>query len=88
MNSTVLIPLDTVTKEFMSKSEFSTTTKLARHYDIFEHIFNGEEFTPTVRMSVTFGEKDHVHNGNFLTPSQVRALIIRFSEKKWHSYFS
>ena len=68
----------------MSKSEFSTTAKLARHYDIFEHMFKGEEFTPTVRMSVTFGETDHVHNGNFLTPSQVRVINIPTSlaEKK------
>lgn len=75
MNSIVLIPLDTVRKEWMAKNEFSMTKKLARHYDIFEHMFNGEEFTPTVRMSVTFDNTDHVLNGNFLTPSQVYSII-------------
>lgn len=90
MNSTVLIPLDTVRKAWMSKSEFSITTKLARHYDIFEHMFNREEFTPTVRMSVTFGEIDHVHNGNFLTPSQVRVNTVsntfNLNEKSFSHY--
>ena len=76
LNSTVLIPLDTVRKDWISKSEFSITTKFARHYDIFKHMFNGEEFTPKVRMSVTFGETGHVHNGNFLMPSQVRVINI------------
>ena len=71
LNTTVLIPLETVRKEWLARSEFSTTTKLARHYDIFEHMFNGEEFKTTVGMSVTFGETDHVLNGNFLTPYQV-----------------
>lgn len=83
-NLTVLIPLDTVRREWMLKSEFSITTKLARHYDIFEHMFNGEEFTSTVRMSVTFGETDNVHNGNFLTPSQVSIInSINFNEKSF-----
>lgn len=83
-NLTVFIPLDTVRREWMLKSEFSITTKLARHYDIFEHMFNGEEFTPTVRMSVTFGETDNVHNGNFLTPSQVSIInSINFNEKSF-----
>lgn len=68
----------------MSKREFSLVTKLARHYDIFEHMFNGEEFTPTVRMSVTFGETDYVHNGNFLTPSQVRVINILSISMKNH----
>lgn len=90
MNSTVLIPLDTVRKEWMSKSEFSITAKLVRHYDIFEHMFNREEFTPTVRMSVTFGETDHVHNGNFLTPSQVRVITVsntfNLNEKSFSHY--
>lgn len=54
----------------MAKNEFSTTTKLARHYGIFKHMFQ-KEFTPSVRMLVTFGETDQVHYGNFLTPSQV-----------------
>ena len=63
-------------KEWKAKSEFSTKTKLARHYDIFKHIFNGDEFTTTVRMSVTFGEIDHVINGNFLTPSQVLQTLL------------
>ena len=76
MNLTVFIPLETVRKEWMSKGEFSTTAKLARNYDIFEHMFNGNEFTPTVRMSVTFGDTGHVHNGNFLMPSQVRVINI------------
>ncbi|KAJ7337307.1 39S ribosomal protein L38, mitochondrial [Desmophyllum pertusum] len=67
---TLLIPLETVRKEWLARSEFSTTTKLARHYDIFEHMFNGEEFKITVGMSVAFGETDHVLNGNFLTPYQ------------------
>ncbi|XP_027035548.1 39S ribosomal protein L38, mitochondrial-like [Pocillopora damicornis] len=66
----LLVPLEAVQKEWKSKNEFSTTTKLARHYGIFKHIFNGEEFTATTRMSVTFGETDHVIHGNFLTPSQ------------------
>lgn len=55
----------------MAKSQFSTLAKLARHYGIFEHMFEKKEFMPTVGMSVTFGETDHVHYGNFLTPSQV-----------------
>ena len=54
----------------MAKKEFSTTTKLARHYGIYEHMFK-QEFTPSVRMLVKFGETDQVHFGNFLTPSQV-----------------
>ena len=82
MNLTVFIPLETVRKEWMSKGEFPTTAKLARHYDIFEHMFNGNEFTPTVRMSVTFGDTGHVHNGNFLTPSQVSVINISFSLEK------
>ena len=75
----------------MSKSEFSITTKLARHYDIFEHMFNGEEFTPIVRMSVAFGETDYVRNGNFLTPSQVRVInnyLVSVSMKKLIIFFS
>ena len=55
----------------MAKSQFSTLAKLARHYGIFEHMFEKKEFMPTIGMSVTFGETDHVHYGNFLTPSQV-----------------
>lgn len=66
----LLIPLEAVQKEWKAKNELSTTTKLARHYDIFKHIFNGEEFTAKTRMSVTFGETDHVIYGNFLRPSQ------------------
>lgn len=54
----------------MAKNEFSTTTKLARHYGIYEHMFK-QEFTPSVRMLVKFGETDQVHFGNFLTSSQV-----------------
>ena len=54
----------------MAKNEFSTTTKLARHYGIYEHTFK-QEFTPSVRMLVKFGETDQVRFGNFLTPSQV-----------------
>ena len=54
----------------MAKNEFSTTTKLARHYGIYEHMFK-QEFTPSVRMLVKFGETDQVHFGNFLTPLQV-----------------
>jgi len=64
------IPLETVRKEWMAKYEFSTTTKLARHCSIFEHMFQGNEFIPSVRMLVTFGQTDQVHYGNFLTPSQ------------------
>ena len=60
----------------MAKNEFSTTTKLARHYGIYEHMFK-QEFTPLVRMLVKFGETDQVHFGNFLTPSQV-----------WYTFFS
>ena len=71
LNSTVSIPLETVRKEWMAKYEFSTTTKLARHYGIFENMFQGNEFIPSVRMLVTFGQTDQVHYGNFLTPSQV-----------------
>ena len=55
----------------MAKSEFSTLAKLARHYEIFEHLFQKKEFMPTVGLSVTFEEKYQVHYGNFLTPSQV-----------------
>ena len=55
----------------MAKNELSTTTKLARHYGIYEHMFKQQEFTPSVRMLVKFGETDQVHFGNFLTPSQV-----------------
>ena len=55
----------------MTKSQSTTLAKLARHYGIFEHMFEKKEFMPTVGMSVTFGETDHVHYGNFLTPSQV-----------------
>lgn len=69
--SIVLIPLETVRKEWMAKNEFSTTTKLAKHYGIFEHMFQKKEFIPSVRMSVKFGNTDQVHYGNFLTPSQV-----------------
>ena len=69
--STVHIPLDIVRKDWKAKNEFSTTAKLARHYGIYEHMFNQQEFTPSVRMLVKFGETDQVHFGNFLTPSQV-----------------
>lgn len=71
LNSTVVIPLETVRRDWMAKNEFSTTTKLARHYGIFEHMFEQNEFTPSVRIIVKFGESDQVHYGNFLTPSQV-----------------
>lgn len=63
------IPLDIVRTDWMAKNEFSTTTKLARHYGIYEHMFK-QEFTPSVRMLVKFGETDQVHFGNFLTPLQ------------------
>lgn len=69
-NDTLLIPLETVRKEWMAKNEFSTTTKLAKHYGIFEHMFQKKEFVSSVRMSVKFGNTDQVHYGNFLTPSQ------------------
>ncbi|XP_029204256.2 39S ribosomal protein L38, mitochondrial-like [Acropora millepora] len=69
-NNTLLVPLETVRKEWMAKSQSTTLAKLARHYGIFEHMFEKKEFMPTVGMSVTFGETDHVHYGNFLTPSQ------------------
>ncbi|XP_068696683.1 large ribosomal subunit protein mL38-like [Montipora foliosa] len=69
-NNMLLVPLETIRKEWMAKSEFSTLAKLARHYEIFEHVFQKKEFTPTVGLSVTFEEKHQVHYGNFLTPSQ------------------
>lgn len=73
--SIVLIPLETVRKEWMAKNEFSTTTKLAKHYGIFEHMFQKKEFVSSVRMSVKFGNTDQVHYGNFLTPSQVHVHV-------------
>lgn len=69
-DETLLIPLDIVKKDWMAKNELITTTNLARHYGIFEHMFQGKEFTPSVRMRVKFGETDQVHYGNFLLSSQ------------------
>ena len=63
----------------MAKNELITTTNLARHYSIFEHMFQGKEFTPSVRMRVKFGETDQVHYGNFLLSSQVWGTLVFFS---------
>ena len=84
-SSPVLIPLEEVSQEWYTEKGTVHQFNVAKHYGIYDHLFNGSYFMPTVPLGVFYpvsNDEDSVNpvfRGNKLEPAEVgEAFIIVF----------
>lgn len=71
----VVIPLDEIKAEWEKTNGLFHKQRVAEHYGIYHHMFDGATFVPRVVLRVEYSLDDEhvmpVYHGNFVTPTEV-----------------